>query len=132
MNREIWEFMAGGRDRVIRAWFQEEKLTPQEQAKMDVSINFLRTLDFGLVSHKLLAGPLRGGTKLYKLRVRCRDRELRPYLCRGPIGERDDYTFLQGAIEIGRGMRPHNAEDRAAANRALLLENHTWRGRYGL
>jgi hypothetical protein len=29
-------------------------------------------------------------------------------------------------------MRPHNAEDRAAANRALLLENHTWRGRYGL
>jgi hypothetical protein len=129
MNREIWEFLAGGNDRVIRTWFKHENISPQERAKMDVAINRLRTLDLALVSHTLLAGPLRG-TKLYKLRLRCKNRELRPMLCRGPFGESRDYTLLLGAIEVGNRMKPPDAEDRAAKNRDLLIENPNWRERY--
>jgi hypothetical protein len=129
MNREIWEFLASGNDRVIRKWFKVEDITPQERAKLDVALNHLRTLDLALVSHKLLAGPLRG-TKIYKLRLRCNNRELRPMLCRGPVGERLDYTLLLGAIEVGNRLNPYNAEDRAAKNRELLIENPNWRERY--
>lgn len=96
---------------------------------MDVALNHLRTLDLALVSPKLMAGPLRG-TKLYKLRLRCQNRELRPLLCRGPIGERLDYTLLLGAIEVGDRLKPHDAEGRAAENRRLLMENPGWRERY--
>jgi hypothetical protein len=128
MNREIWEFLANGRHRVIRTWLDDERISSQDRAKMDVSLNRLRMLDFALVSHKLLAGPLTG--KTYKLRLRCENRELRPMLCRGPVGSPQDYTLLLGAIEVGGRLKPHDAEDRAAANRGTLIENPSWRELY--
>ena len=130
MSAEIWEFMVGGQHRVMRQWFEKECLSAQERAKLDKAVERLRTLDFALISHKLLAGPLRGGTKLYKLRVRCGSHELRPLLCRGPIGDPRDYTFLLGAIEDGPRLRPRDAEDRALENKGDLLQNHNWRARY--
>lgn len=80
MNREVWEFLRGGEHRVIREWLDDRNISAKDRAKLDFCLERLRTLDFALVSNKLLAGPLRGGTKLYKLRVRCQDKELRPFL----------------------------------------------------
>ena len=130
MNREIWEFLAKGTHRVIRQWLEDERISSRDRAKLDVSLERLRTLDFALVSRRLLAGPLRG-TKVYKLRLRCENRELRPMLCRGPVGSPQDYTLLQGAIEIGDRLKPHDAQDRADSNRELLIENPRWRELYG-
>lgn len=130
MNREIWEFLAKGTHPVIRQWLEEEGLSSRDRAKLDVSIERLRTLDFALVSRRLLAGPLRG-TKVYKLRLRCENRELRPMLCRGPVGSPQDYTLLQGAIEAGDRMKPPDAQDRADGNRKVLIENPHWRELYG-
>ena len=58
MNREIWEFLAQGTHRVIRHWLEQEGISSRDRAKLDVSLERLRTLDFGLVSRRLLAGPL--------------------------------------------------------------------------
>ena len=129
MNREIWEFLAGGSRRVMRAWIDKERISVRERAKLDVSLDRLRTLDFALVSKKLMAGPLRG-TKVYKLRLRCENRELRPMLCRGPVGSPLDYTLLEGAIEVGLGLRPPDAEQRADENRVILIERPQWREIY--
>jgi hypothetical protein len=131
MNREVWEFLREGKQRVIREWLDESKISARDRAKLDFSLERLRTLDFALVGTKLLAGPLRGGTKLYKLRVRCESRELRPMLCRGPVGAPLDYTLLQGAIEVdNHRLQPTNAEDRAGQNRELLIKNPKWRELY--
>ena len=130
MNRDIWEFLASGRHRVIRRWLDAEKLSPRDRAKLDVELEMLRTLDFGLVSKKLLAGPLRGSGKLFKLRVRCENRELRPMLCRGPVGPPLDYTLLEGAIEKGGRLLPGNAVERADDNRESLMRNPRWREVY--
>jgi len=129
MNREVWEFLMGGSRRVIDAWLKEENISPQERAKLDFAVNQLRTLDLGLISRKLVAGPLRG-TKLYKLRLRCRNRELRPLLCRGPIGPGHDCTLLQGAIEVGDKLKPRDAEERANEHRETLISRPTWRAPY--
>jgi hypothetical protein len=130
MKREIWEFLFNGTDGVMAEWFREAGITPKERAKLDVALERLRTLDFELVSKKLLAGPLHG-TKVYKLRLRCENRELRPMLCRGPVGSPLDYTLLLGAIEVGDRPRPPDAEARADRNRQTLKERPTWRKLYG-
>jgi hypothetical protein len=129
MNRDIWEFLAGGSRRVIRDWIDDERISVRERAKLDASLDSLRNLDFALVSKKLLAGPIQG-TKVYKLRLRCENRELRPMLCRGPVGSPLDYTLLEGAIEVGGHLRPSEAEQRADKNRVILIERPHWRGIY--
>ena len=129
MNREVWEFLANGTHRVIRQWLHQENISSRDRAKLDVSLNRLRTLDFALVGRRLLAGPLTG-TKVYKLRLRCENRELRPMLCRGPVGSPLDYTLLQGAIEVGDRLHPHDAHDRADGNRLTLIGNPNWRELY--
>ncbi len=131
MNREVWEFLREGSHRVIGEWFDHANISMQERAKLDSCLDRLRSLDFALVSHKLLAGPLKGGMKLYKLRLRCQNRELRPFLCRGPVGDPNGYTLLQGAIEVGKHrLEPTNAEDQAAVHRGDLIKNPKWRELY--
>ena len=128
MKREVWEFLRDGKHRVIRDWLNHVKIPVKDRAKFDFCLERLRSLDFALISTKLIAGPLRGGTKLYKLRCRCRSHELRPFLCRGPVGDPLDYTLLQGAIEVAmHRLDPSNAEDRAAWNRDALIHNPKWR-----
>jgi hypothetical protein len=36
MNCEIWEFVMGGRHRVIRTWFEDENVNAEDRAKLDV------------------------------------------------------------------------------------------------
>jgi hypothetical protein len=127
MNREIWEFLAGG-DPVIKKWLENRRLSARDQAKLDLFVDRLRTLDFHLVSSKWMA--LVGG-KIYKLRLRCEDRELRPMLCRGPLRESPlDYTLLEGAVEVGGHLEPRDARERADKNRSDLIQNPKLRRLY--
>ena len=125
MNRTIWEFLANGKEHVMRNWMHENKISVGERAKLDHALHRLRTLDRELLSHKLLA-PL--GDRILKLRLRCENRELRPMLCRGPVGDPLDYTLLLGAMEVGDRLVPHDAKAQADANRIVLKKDHpTWR-----
>ena len=129
MTREIWEFMSDGRHHVIRKWLKEEAISFKDQARLDLTLDRLRTLDFALISQKLMADPLRG-SKVYKLRLRCENRELRPMLCRGPVGPPADYTLLLGAHEVGDRLHPADAPARADKNRTTLIANPAWREHY--
>jgi hypothetical protein len=126
MRREIWGFLANGQQNVVRSWMEDEKLTQSEQAKLDFALNRLKNLDFQLLSQKFMAGPLRG-TKIYKLRLSCSDRQLRPMLCRGPVQNPLDYTLLHGAEEVGDRLHPGDAAERADRNRRTLIDNPRWR-----
>lgn len=125
MNREIWEFYVNGQYGVIERWLKTEKISVKERAKLDAALSRLRTLDRSLIQSTLLA-PI-AGTKVHKLRLRCENRELRPHLCYGPVGNLLDLTFLIGAIEQGDKPRPPDPELKADANRKVLLRNPTWR-----
>ena len=131
MTREVWEFMSDGKHHVIRKWLKEETISSKDQARLDLTLDRLRTLDVALISHKLMAGPLRG-SKVYKLRLRCENKELRPMLCRGPgqVGPPTDYTLLLGAREAGDRLYPADAPAQADKNRITLIANRTWRERY--
>lgn len=120
MDRKIWEFLLSG-DPVIKTWLKDQKISSRDQAKLDLFLDRLRTLDFSLVNSKWLA--LEGG-KIYKLRLRCENRELRPMLCRGPLPQSpQDYTLLQGALEVGGDLHPKDARERADKNRSDVLKD---------
>ncbi len=127
MNRRIWEFLVKGKDPVIRHWLKDKDISVRDQAKLDYALQRLRSLDRGLISPKLLAEV---GDKILKLRVRCENRELRPMLCRGPVGDPLDYTLLAGALEIGDDLHPANVKEKAKEHRAELVEKATWRQIY--
>jgi hypothetical protein len=54
MDREVWEFLRDGKHKVIREWLGTCRISAQERAKLDFCLERLRTLDFALVSNKLL------------------------------------------------------------------------------
>ena len=126
LRREVWEFLARGKDAVIEEWFIDEKISKKDRAKLDLALARLKTLDAGVFVPKLLA-PL--GDKILKLRLRCENRELRPMLCRGPEPVCDplDYTLLGGALEIGGDLHPGDAKEQAEKNRTDLLRNPKWK-----
>ena len=129
LKREVWEFLVGGKDRVIGQWLERENISKKDRAKLDLALARLRTLDPGIFVPKLLA-PL--GDKILKLRVRCENRELRPMLSRGPEPACDplDYTLLQGALEIGGRLHPEKSKDRAEENRSELVRNPKWKQKF--
>ena len=129
MNRDIWEFLPDARHGVIREWLRDKNISVRDQAKLDLAVDRLRTLDFGLNSTKLVAGPLKG-SKVFKLRLRCENRELRPMLCRGPLEPLGDCTLLLGAIERDGKLDPADAVQRAEGNRRKLKEDRSLRARY--
>ena len=109
---------------MIRTWLKDKDISVRDQAKLDYALQRLRSLDRALISPKLLAEV---GDKILKLRVRCENRELRPMLCRGPVGDPLDYSLLVGALEIGDELHPGNAKEKAKEHRADLVRNAKWR-----
>ena len=67
----------------------------------------------------LIAGPLKGGGNLYKLKAKG-DCQLRPHLCTGPKNHGDEYTLLCGAVEKDGKLDPFNVAERAVKNREQL------------
>jgi hypothetical protein len=73
----------------------------------------------------LIAGPLRGGGNLYKLKAKG-DCQLRPHLCTGPKNHADEYTLLCGAVEKDGKLEPRNVQDRAVHNRGQLTPERNY------
>jgi len=94
----LWDFLDTRCRNVILQWVEDERLTKRDRAALNNKIRRLAQMDYALaVQTKLLAGPIY--KHVYKLVVHT-DRMLRPMLCRGPIDNETEYTFLLGAIEI--------------------------------
>jgi hypothetical protein len=71
---------------------------------------------------KLLAGPLGGYAHIYKLRIRGLT-ELRPLLCKGPIANETEFTFLKGASEVGGKWVPASARNEAQIRRQEVIND---------
>ena len=116
----LWDFLDERNKNVILQWVTDDKLTTRDRAKLNQKISRLAQMDYGLaINTKLLAGPIYG--HVYKLRVKG-SVQLRPILCRGPIANDEEYTFLVGAVETG-GKLPVGSKEKAEARRSMVLND---------
>lgn len=119
---KIWDFCDSRGRNAIFDWAKGARLSTKARAALDNKIKRLSQVDHDLaIKTKLLAGPIH--KHVYKLRVRA-DVELRPMLCRGPISNLSEYTFLLGAIEVG-GKLPDGAKEQAEQNRLEVIGDPT-------
>jgi len=119
MNRyELSDFLDDRAKNVILQWVKDDRLTKRDCAVLNQKISRLAQEDFDLaIKTKLLAGPIY--KHVYKMRMKGAV-QLRPMLCRGPISNESEYTFLLGAVETG-GQLPPGSKEKAENHRALVL-----------
>ncbi len=116
---ELWDFLNTRGENVILEWVRNEKLTKRSRAALNQKIRRLAQIDYELaVSCKLLAPIYK---HVHKLIIHA-DVMLRPMLCRGPINNLTEYTFLVGAIEIGSKL-PKGSKEKAEENRSVVLKD---------
>lgn len=70
----------------------------------------------------LVEGPIRGHPHIYKLKIGGKVR-LRVLLCKGPIDNNKELTFLMGATERDYKWDPPNAPTIAEARRQEIISN---------
>ena len=88
----------------------------------------LAQIDYDLaIDTKLLAGPIY--KKIYKLIIHG-DVMMRPMLCRGPIDNDHEYTFLIGATERDWKL-PTGSKEQADKRRTIVLNDPKRRVPYG-
>ncbi len=101
----------------ISSWRKD--LQPGQRGAFDDKVRLLKEQGAELsVSHTILAGPVE--KHLYKLRFSAGRVQLRPVLCRGPIVNASEFTFLVGAKEKGDKMIPRNAYSKALECRQII------------
>ena len=123
----LWCFLDERGRNVIIEWAREDKLTTRDRAALNNKTKRLAQMDYDLaVKTKLLAGPIHG--HVYKLVIHG-DIMLRPMLCRGPISNETEYTFLLGAAETG-GKLPSGSKEKAAERREVILNDRNRRCKY--
>ncbi|HEV3279398.1 MAG TPA: hypothetical protein VG860_21585 [Terriglobia bacterium] len=87
--------------------------------KLNSKIDLLEQHGMGLLPN-MLEGPLVGYPNTYKLT--CKGRvQLRPMLCRGPVKNDQEFTFLIGATERDWEYVPSNAPKEAENRRLEVL-----------
>jgi len=121
---EIYEFLDRRGERVIESWLSSERIQTKAIALLEEKIGKLKTAGLDLPPN-LLAHM---GGSIYKLKVRADGVQLRPMLCRGPVNNDAEFTFLLGAVERGGKLDPSNAVALAEDNRRELIAS-PWRRR---
>ena len=88
----------------FKAWTQA--LQPVQRGKLNAKLDMLKMLGVGLLP-EILTGTDTPG--ILKLRIKG-NVQLRPMLCKGPIDVDEEFSLLVGAIEVGRKLKPRNAD----------------------
>lgn len=101
-------------------WAKADRLTVRDRAVLNQKRRRLAQMEFDLaIKTKLLAGPIY--KHIYKLVIHG-DVMLRPMLCKGPVENETEYTFLLGAVETG-GKLPVGSQEKAASHRLLVVSD---------
>jgi hypothetical protein len=116
----IYEFLDERGQRVLAVWFRRERIQKKARILFDQKVDLLVKCGPDLPP-ELLAGPVDG--HIYKLKVRAHGVQLRPHLCKGPLNNETEYTFLYGAIERNNELEPRDVAERAERNRRVILED---------
>jgi hypothetical protein len=116
----LWDFLDNRLRSVMQEWVDNDRLTARARAALNNKIRRLSQVDYNLaIGTKLLAGPIY--KHVYKLVIHA-DVMLRPMLCRGPIDNETEYTFLLGAVETG-GKLPKGSKEQAERNREVVISD---------
>jgi hypothetical protein len=117
---KLWDFLDERGKNVILQWVTEDRLTKRDRAALNQKIRRLAQMEYELaIQTKLLAGPI--FKHIYKLKVHG-NVMLRPMLCRGPIYNAEEYTFLVGSVETGDKL-PVGCKEKAESNRLVVLND---------
>ena len=127
MAWSIYEFLDERGQRVLVIWFRRERIQKKARILFDQKVDLLAKYGPELPP-ELLAGPVDG--HIYKLKVRARGVQLRPHLCKGPLNNHTEYTFLCGAIERNYELEPRDVVERAERNRRAILDDELRRLTY--
>lgn len=125
MPWDIYEFLDHRGSGIIVEWIRRAKIQKAAIAILNQKVDLLRQA--GTLPPQLLAGPIDG--HIYKLKVKGRV-QLRPMLCKGPIKNDVEYTFLLGCVERGGNLDPIDAPGRAEANRKIIIGDSNRRRRH--
>jgi hypothetical protein len=99
----------------FEGWF--DGLPDRDQAKIEVFIN--RLINIQNWPPKLVF-PLSGYRKIYELKIHGPGVQYRPLGCYGP--ERNEFTLLIGAKEVGDKFEPKDAPNKAVERQALIQD----------
>ena len=125
MSWIVYDFTDGNGASVIGEWIRAEGLGKADVGAFKQKVFLLRQHGPDLPSG-ILAGPIY--RNIHKFRVNTVERALRPMVCRGPINNDGEFTFLLGAVEVNSKLQPGDAPQQADTNRTVLME-HTERRR---
>jgi len=123
----IYEFVDDRGDPVLAIWFRRERVQKNARILFDQKVDLLAKYGPDLPP-ELLAGPVDG--HIYKLKVRAHGVQLRPHLCKGPVNNDTEYTFLCGAIEKNSELDPIDVAERSERNRQVILTDNNRRKSY--
>src|ERR1039457_828561 len=116
----LYDFLDHRLNNGILQWVRDEKITVRDRAALNQKIRRLAQMEYELaIQTKLLAGPI--FKHIYKLKVHG-NVMLRPMLCRGPIYNAEEYTFLVGSVETGDKL-PVGCKEKAESNRLVVLND---------
>lgn len=114
---ELWDYVDAHGRNVIIEWAKKEKLTTRSRAALNQRIRRLSQMDYDqAVKTRQIARIFK---HVHKLIIHA-DVMLRPMLCRGPVSNLTEYTFLLGAIEFG-GKLPKGSKEKAEDHRKIIL-----------
>lgn len=116
----LYDFITDRGRNAILEWVRRERLSSRDRAMLNQKRRRLAQIDYDLaIDTKLLAGPIY--KKIYKLVIHG-DVMLRPLLCRGPVNNDQEYTFLIGATERDWKL-PTGSREQADQRRTIVLRN---------
>ena len=116
---KIYDYLDSRGKSVIQEWADAIRIEKRDRAKLDENVDLLEQhgpdLPPGLLSDTK-------SKNIKKLRVAGK-MAFRPLLCRGPIDNEEEFTFLQGAVERDRKFDPGDAVEKAEKNREEVIRS---------
>lgn len=101
---KLFDYCNPAGENEFKTWTQA--LQPVQRGKLNAKLDMLKMLGDGLFP-AILTGTDTPG--ILKLRIKG-NVQLRPMLCKGPIDVDEEFSLLVGAIEVGRKLKPRNAD----------------------
>ena len=103
-------------------------LTHTEQGRLDEKLDHLER--YGQDVGSQLLSRVTSYKKLWKLRFKVQNVQIRPILCRGPVRPLLEFTLLAGSKERDNKLTPRGVDEKAEANRKTVTKDHTRRRRH--
>jgi hypothetical protein len=113
----LYDYVDENKKNDIKRW--AENLQKDQRAKLNARLDMLRLLGPDLFPQVLTGTPTPG---ILKLRIKG-NVQLRPCLCRGPIGASKQFTLLIGATERDSKLVPDHADQIANQRREIIILN---------